>query len=258
VALEGAAPDLVVAEGHQLAAQPGQLGVETLDLTEGHRDRLPPRGAQIGPLEVGVAVGVEQVTGEGGDPLMEQRGPDALHPSPALVGQRLVQPDPGPDLEDVVRGDPGLGQPTHRQQLPQKPGVGPVGLGPLLTAALSGRVGRLGQMGPGPDPMQFLDDEAPSRAAFQGEGHVGSPLEALEPRPHLLAVGGGDLAPTHLSCAGVHVVERDLPAMNVEPSYDSHGDLLELQQPVICRRNDRAAVPRRSPSFPFHIPCYMQ
>ena len=203
---------------------------------------------------MGLAVGIEEVAGEGGDALVEQGGPDPLHPGPAFVGQGLVQPDPGPDLEDVVRGDPGLGQPAHRQQLPQEPGVGPVGLGPLLTAALLGRVGRLGQMGPGPHPLELLDDEAPAGAALQGEGHVVAPLEALEPGPHLLAVGGGDLAPAHLSGAGVQIVERDLPAVNVQSSYDSHGDLLELQQLSsvaamimrLCRGGPRSAGPRQA------------
>jgi len=150
VALEGPAADLVTAEGDQIVAQPGELGVQTVDLTESHLDGLPPRGAQVGPLEMGLAVGVEQMAGEGGDPLVEQGGPDALHPPSALVGQGLVQPHPGSDLEHVVRGDPRLGQPAHRQQLPQEPGVGAVGLGPLLTAALLGRVGRLGQMASAP------------------------------------------------------------------------------------------------------------
>ena len=73
----------------------------------------------------------------------------------------------------------------------------------LLPAALLGRVGRLGQMGPGSHPLELLDHEAPAGAGLQGKGHVAAPLEGPEPRPHLLAVGGGDLAPAHLSGAGV-------------------------------------------------------
>ena len=196
--------------------------------------------------------------------MVEQGGPDALHPAPALVGQGLVEPHPGPDFEYVVRGDPGLGQLAAVQQIPQEAGIGPVGLGSLLAAALLSGVGRLGQMGLGPHPLELVDDEAPTRAPFEGEGDVAASVEAPQPRPHLGAIRGGDLAPDRLARVGVHVVERDLPAMNVQSSYDSHGGLLELQQLVLDCRNDRAAEPRRPPfTCSFRVsahqyPCYIQ
>ena len=85
-------------------------------------------------------------------------------------------------------------------------------------------------MGTGPHPMKLLGDEAPARAALEGEDHVASSVEAPQPRSQLLAVGGDDLAPDRLAGVGVQIVDRDLTAVNVEPFDDSHGDLLELRQ----------------------------
>ena len=83
-----------------------------------------------------------------------------------------------------------------------------------------------------PRPAELFDDEAPSGAPLQGEGHVGSPVEALEPRRPRWRSAGAILPRAHLAAVGVEIVERDLPAVNVQPSYDAHGDLLVLRHPV--------------------------
>jgi hypothetical protein len=47
--------------------------------------------------------------------------------------------------------------------------VGAVGLGAPLGAAQAGGLGRLGQVGGEPDPLQFLDHEPPTGAALDRE-----------------------------------------------------------------------------------------
>src|SRR5512132_3577274 len=63
-----------------------------------------------------------------------------LLPLAALVDQRVAQPHACAQIEDVLGRDPRLRQPVDHHQLAQMPGVGPIGLGPLLRprrAALS-------------------------------------------------------------------------------------------------------------------------
>lgn len=126
--------------------------------------------------------------------------------------------------------DPRLGKSVRREQLSLQPSVGPVGLGPLLPAPLLGGVGRLRNVCLHPCPLELLDDEPPARAPFESKGHVLAPLETRQPRPEVVAVCRRDLAAAHLAGVGVQVVERDLSAMNVEPTYDGHGDLLKFHR----------------------------
>ena len=92
---------------------------------------------------------------------------DSLQPGGALVDELLAQAHDAAQLEDVLGRDPGLGQPTLDQQLTQMPGVEPVGLGAPLGAAASTRLGRLGEVDVGADPLQLLDHEAPARRRLQ-------------------------------------------------------------------------------------------
>jgi len=82
---------------------------------------------------------------------------DALLPLAALIAQRVPQPQPRPQIEQMVGRDPRLRQPADHQQLAQMPGIRPIGLGALLVPAPRGRLRRLGQMHTGADRAQLLD-----------------------------------------------------------------------------------------------------
>ena len=63
---------------------------------------------------------------------------DPLLPLAALLDQRVTQPDPRAQIEDVIGRDPRLRQPPEQQQLAQMPRVGTVVLGALLVPAQRG------------------------------------------------------------------------------------------------------------------------
>ena len=92
---------------------------------------------------------------------------DALLPLAMLLGERVAQPHPRAQVEDVRRRDPRLGHPAGHQQLAQVPGVGAVVLGVLLVALQSGGVRRLGEMHDRSDPLQLLDHEPPAGRRLQ-------------------------------------------------------------------------------------------
>jgi hypothetical protein len=81
---------------------------------------------------------------------------DALLPLAALLGQRVAQPDPRAQVQDVIGREPRLRHPREHHQLAHMPGVGAVGLGALLRAAQVARLGGLGQVRPGADRAQLL------------------------------------------------------------------------------------------------------
>ncbi len=62
---------------------------------------------------------------------------DALLPLAALIDQRVAQPDPGAQIEQVIGRNPRLGQAPDHHQLAQMPRVAAVGLGALLVPPLA-------------------------------------------------------------------------------------------------------------------------
>ena len=79
-----------------------------------------------------------------------------------LVDQRVPQPHPRAEVEDVIGRDPRLRHSPRQQQLAQMPRVGAVALGTLLVAAQRRRLSRLGEMHSRPRRPQLLDQESPA------------------------------------------------------------------------------------------------
>ena len=153
-----------------------QLEVERVDHAQRDRELLARgrRERQAGePLAV---LGAQQVALLRAPVVIEHRV-DPLLPLGPLMGEQMPRPDPGAEIEDVRGRDPRLRQPADQQQLPQMPGISPVGLRALLLALQRGRLRRLGQVHLGADPLQFLDHEPPARRRLQRDLE---PL-ALEP-----------------------------------------------------------------------------
>ena len=153
---------------------------------------------------------------------------DPLRPGGALAAQVVVQLQQRPALQDAGGRDPALRQPALSQQHPQVPRVGLVGLGVPLAAAGERGIGRLGQMRRDPGRGQFLGDIPPARAPLHRERDVVTAGEPGQPGPQVLPVGRADLPAAHLPGLGVEVVESDLSAVDIQPAYDGHRDLLEL------------------------------
>jgi hypothetical protein len=97
---------------------------------------------------------------------------DPLLPLGPLAGEQMPGPDPGTQVEDVRGRDPRLRQPADQQQLPQMPGIGPVGLRALVLALQRGRFGRLGQVHLSADTLELLDHEPPARCGLQSHLHA--------------------------------------------------------------------------------------
>jgi len=146
---------------------------------------------------------------------------DALLPLAALRDERVPQPHPGPQVEDVIGRDPRLRQPSDHHQLAQMPRVGAVVLGALLVPASCGGLGRLGQMHRRPDSPQFLDDEPPARRRLQRDLEL-APREALKEPSHAGTVGRRHARTADLAAVGVQPVRRDLRSMLIESHYDRH------------------------------------
>src|SRR6266508_2393932 len=112
--------------------------------------------------------------------------------------------------------------------------AGAVGLGAPLGAAQRSGVGRLGQVRAEPGALQLLGDEPPAGGGLQGEvrllaGEPGKPAAQLHAR------GRAELPAAGLAGVGVDPVVGDLPAVDVEASYDGHRDLPWLPQRDLMR-----------------------
>jgi hypothetical protein len=112
---------------------------------------------------------------------------DALLPLAALIGHGVAEPDPGAQIEQMLRRDPALRQPADRQHLPQMPGVRTIGLGALLVAAQRAGLRRLGQMHPAAHRADLLHHEPPARRRLQRDLKLRAIKAAKEP-PHRLAM----------------------------------------------------------------------
>ena len=151
---------------------------------------------------------------------------DALLPLAALIDQRVTQPDPGAQIEQVLGRDVGLRQPAGHQQLAQMPRVAAVGLGALLVALQRARLGRLGQMRLGADRAQLLDHEPPPGRGLQRD------LELLAGKPRQEPPNAGTVGRHHprardLAGLGVQPLRSDLRAVLIQTHHDRHGSLLE-------------------------------
>jgi 23S rRNA A2030 N6-methylase RlmJ len=105
--------------------------------------------------------------------------------------------------------------------------VGAVCLGAPFGAAQRAGVGRLGQVRADPYALEFLGNEPPAGRGLQREAGL-LWVELVDPGAQLQAGGGAELPAAGLAGRGVEVVVGDLPAVDVEPSYDGHRDLLWL------------------------------
>lgn len=159
--------------------------------------------------------------------MVEELGLDALGPLPAVVDERLPKAGEGADLEDVVGRDPGLGQSPLDQELGHVLAVGVVRLRPTLGAATDGDLGGITEVGRAPGRLELLHHEPPAGGSLQGK--VGVEVRELsQPLPERLP--GCRDNPSPMDLAGLDILPpvRDLPAMQVQGTYDSHGDLLQL------------------------------
>ena len=188
VSHERLAPGLPARVRAQLPVQRRQLPVERVDHRQRDRNRLARRGRQRLSGEPLATVAGHQLTALRA-PVVIQGRLDPLLPLAALLRQRVPQPDPRAEIEDVIRRDPRLRQPLDHQQLPQMPGVRTITLRPLLRPAQASRLRRLGQMHQGTDPPQLLDHEPP--AGRRLERHLQLPrAETRQPPPNMRAIRG--------------------------------------------------------------------
>ena len=216
----------------QLVPHHVQPGLQRVDHLQGGGDlQLPGRGQVDGCCgpQLGHALpGAQRALGQHRGALVEQDRVDPLRPGGALAAQVVVQLQQRPALQDAGGRDPALRQPALGQQHPQVPRVGLVGLGVPLAAAGERGIGRLGQMRRDPGRGQLLGDIPPPGAPLHRERDVLTAGEPGQPGPQVLPVGRADLAAAHLPGHGVEVVESDLSAVDIQPAYDGHRDLLKL------------------------------
>ena len=168
----------------QLARDRRRLGIERVDHRQRDRDLFACRIRQRETLKP-PAVRGGQKPGLLRVPMVIEHRMDALLPLTALIDQRVTQPHPRAQIEQVLGRDVGLGQPTAHQQLPQTPRVAAVGLGPPLVALQRARLGRLGQMRFSTDGEELLDHEPPPGRGLQRH------LEPLTGKPRQEAPNTG-------------------------------------------------------------------
>ena len=123
---------------------------------------------------------------------MEELRLQPLLPGGALVDQRLAQPHPPTQLQDLRRRDPRLRQLARRQQPQEQVAVGAVGLRAPLAPALDGRLRRVGEVRAMTGARDFLGDEPPARRPLESKMHIVQRVEARQPLAHRLASRGSD------------------------------------------------------------------
>jgi hypothetical protein len=123
---------------------------------------------------------------------VEQLRLEPLLPGGALVDQRLAQPHPRAQHQDLRRRDPRLRQLPRREQPQQQTAVGPVGLRPPLAPTLGRGLRRIGQVRPMTRARDLLDDEPPARRPLQCDLHLIDAVEARQPLAHRFAGRGSD------------------------------------------------------------------
>ena len=184
----------------------------------------PSPGHQVAPLR---------------EPVVIEHRLDALLPLAALRDERVPQPHPRAQIEDVIGRDPRLRQPSDHHQLAQMPRVGAIVLGALLVPAARRGLRRLGQMHRRADAPQLLDDEPPARRRLQRHLEL-APAEALQEPPHPRAIGRRHPRAADLAASRIQPVGRDLRSMLIESHYDRHRGLLTLHGLNACADTRRA------------------
>src|SRR5581483_7188489 len=102
---------------------------------------------------------------------------DPLLPLTTLMRERVPQPYPRSQIEDVLRRDPRLRQPPTRQQLADMPRISTVGLRAPLVPTHRSRLSRLRQMHSGANTLELVSHEPPAGRGLQRD------LELLPTEP---------------------------------------------------------------------------
>ena len=214
------APRLTARIGAQLLVDRRELTVERVDHPERDRHLLARcRGQRLRGQPVTPVSGHQLTTLRAA--VVIQRRLDPLLPLAALLRQRVPQPHPRAQIQDVLGRDPRLRQPLEHQQLPQMPSIRAITLRALLRPPQARGLRRLGQMYLRADPAQLLDHEPPASRRLQR--HLEIP--ATEPRqelPHRSAVRRHDARALHLAGLRVDPLAGDLSSMLVKSHYDAH------------------------------------
>ncbi|MCA1689418.1 MAG: hypothetical protein LC720_02945 [Actinobacteria bacterium] len=183
--------------------------IEVPDDPDRDRDLLLGDRRQVKPgelLGVGLTLETAEARGLDGHPVVKHHGVDALQPLLALINQRLSQPDLRPQIKNVPRRDPRLGQPALHQQLAQ-PRVEAVVLRPTLAVLAIARRDRLRQAHLDAGAGAFLSHKTASRSSPR-------PLR----RPPGARSGRGTPAWSRGSPGGSDLAGLHLPGRLVEPS----------------------------------------
>jgi hypothetical protein len=170
----------------QLSRQRRQLRVECVDHRQRDRDLLARARRQRLGGKPALPLAGHQVASLRAAVVIEHRL-DALLPLASLLRQRVPQPDPRAQIQDVIRRNPRLGQPTDHHQLAQIPRVTAIVLRTLLVPPPRRGLRRLGQVHHGTHPAQLLDHEPPARRRFQRDLEPVA-AEALKELAHTRAI----------------------------------------------------------------------
>jgi len=148
--------------------------------------------------------------------------------------------DPGAEIEDVGRWDPRLWQPTDQQQLAEMPGVGPVGLRPLLLAFQRAGLGWLSEVHVGTGSLELLDHEPPAGRCFQRDLQTLAP-ERLKERADPGTVRRHDPGTRDLRGHRVDPLRRDLRPMLIKSHHDRHAITTRSSTPASLTTPTRSA-----------------
>ena len=115
--LQRPTPRLAARVGAQVLIERRDPDLERVDHPKRDRDLLASRGRQRELLDPRPVL-AGQKTRPPRQPVVIQHRLHPLLPLPALVDERVPQPDPRAQIQQMVRRDPALRQPRSHQQLP--------------------------------------------------------------------------------------------------------------------------------------------
>jgi hypothetical protein len=139
----------------------------------------------------------------------------------ALLDQRVATSHSGPEIKQVRGRDPRLREATDQQQLPQMPGIGPIGLRASLLALQAAGLSRLGEVRLSTDPLEFLDREPLARRCLQPDLKT-SRVKSSQTPPDRHAIRWRDPRGRDLARNRVDPLRRDLRTMLVHAHHDRH------------------------------------